>query len=50
MSGSSSLVDLEEGCIIDAAEPGRLIVLGEGGIRAVVDPRRDGAAMTSVDF
>jgi hypothetical protein len=32
---------------MDAAEPGRLMVLGDGGIRDVVDPRRDAIAMVT---
>lgn len=40
LSGSVSPRVRDAGRVTDAAELGRLMVLGEGGTRAVVDPRR----------
>lgn len=44
-SGSRSFNDRDAGLPIDAAELGRLMVVGDGAIREVVDPRREAMAM-----
>ena len=47
-SDSRSFNDRDAGLPIDAAELGRLMVLGDGGIRDVAEPRREAIAMITV--